>query len=114
KLLSTILKLRIEDNYFLFTSDGEKFSFERILAEGVHKLERFSIRGCQMPHHGSENNHFPAFWKSLVANKDKDAVVSAGSHKGYSHPDFIVVEFFHKSGYNIHATNIINGMKEFQ
>jgi beta-lactamase superfamily II metal-dependent hydrolase len=112
--LSTVFKLTLADKYYLFTSDSEPFTLERILKQGIHKnLQKKSLKIGQMPHHGSEKNHVPDFWDFLTKDKDPDAVVSAGVHLKYNHPNFPVIKSFHENGYRIYATNNVNGMEEY-
>lgn len=112
--LSTIFRLQIGDCYFLFTSDAEKMAFHTILNRGEYTFKGHKYVLCQLPHHGSENNHLPEFWKSIEIEKElSHATISAGQHKSYDHPAFEVVKHFHDIGYVVNCTNIVNGMTEY-
>lgn len=112
--LSTMFKLTVGDHYYLFTADTETFSFQRLLRENTHRnLQLKQLKVGQLPHHGSEKNHFPEFWSSLGKIEKPNAVVSAGPHAKYNHPDFGVLRSFHDGGYQIRGTNIINGMGQY-
>lgn len=112
--LSTMFKLSIDNYYYLFTADSEIFTFERILKQGFHKdLQQFRMRIGQLPHHGAERNHYPEFWKSLNKDECPYAMISAGTHLKYNHPRYPVILSFHEAGYQIHCTNIVNGMKTY-
>ncbi len=112
--LSTIFRLQIGGCYFLFTSDAEKFAFRTILDRGEYSFKDHKYVLCQLPHHGSENNHLPEFWQHIeIENKTSHAAISAGQHKSYDHPSYTVIEHFHKAGYVVNCTNIVNGMTEF-
>ncbi len=112
--LSTMFKLSIDDYYYLFTADSEICTFERIIKENTHPdLQQHSMRIGQLPHHGAENNHHPAFWETLKKEESPFAIISAGVHLKYNHPRYPVIESFHSAGYQIHCTNIVNGMKTY-
>jgi beta-lactamase superfamily II metal-dependent hydrolase len=112
--LSTIFRLTIGESNFLFTSDAEIFAFRTIMNRGEYTFDEDRYVLCQLPHHGSENNHYPDFWKTVrFESKQSHAAISAGQHKSYAHPSFAVVEHFDKLGYVVNCTNIVNGMEQF-
>ncbi len=110
-LLSTFLKLSYKEYNFLFTSDTETVSSNRSLKHDPHHLEGVKFHLCQMAHHGSSRNYDPEFWNKIDTFLIQNAVASAGN--GYKHPSFKVLEGFHKNGYKVYCTNIVNGMKDF-
>lgn len=112
-LLSTLFKLRVNDQYVLFTSDVEKLTFDRMRDRHSDKFENITNILSQVPHHGSLNNHEPVFWKGITRGQEPKAIISAGRHKSYNHPDFSVVKDFSEIGYAVDCTNIINGMEAF-
>lgn len=109
--LSTIFKLRLGSSYVLFTSDAEIVSFQRLLTKEYKYFEEKTLQICQVPHHGSRNNHYEKFWENITTAGQKYAVFSSGKNEKYRHPHYEVVDWFHNSGYQIHATNILYGMK---
>lgn len=110
--LSTVFKLKIGNEYMLLTADAENLTFERIEKRGHLKGIEFKV--CQLPHHGSQKNYYEPFWQNIeTAPKDKKAIISAGEHEKYHHPDYEVVKRFHDDGYDVQATNIVNGMAEY-
>ena len=111
--LSTFFKLKIQDQYYLFTSDVEKITFTRIQERNWDIFDNKKIYMSQVPHHGSENNHDETFWNRLDRIKECQAVISSGDHKTYAHPDYSVVESFMKLGYKIYATNLVHGLADF-
>nr|WP_288807960.1 hypothetical protein [uncultured Sphingobacterium sp.] len=112
--LSTIFKLSIGEDYYLFTADSEVFTLDRLVREDSHQdLKEHTMKIGQLPHHGAEKNHHPAFWESLKKDKSPFAIISAGVHMKYNHPRFPVLESFHKAGYQIHCTSIVNGMAQY-
>lgn len=111
--LSTIFKICVGEVGILFTSDAEITALEGIIDRDNTSLTSTSFQLCQLPHHGSVNNHYPAFWNILVTGHLKHAVISAGMHRTYNHPSYEVISAFHEEGYSIHCTNILNGMKQF-
>jgi len=112
--LSTLFKLVIKDRYYLLTSDCEAFTFERLVSENAHEnLLKKKLHLCQLPHHGSSNNHYQLFWDFITKGDQLKAVVSAGDHKTYKHPNLDVLMQFHTNGYQIHSTNIVHGMTDY-
>lgn len=112
-LLSTVIKLQIDDNFILFTSDAECSALLGIINNYSVNFKGTKFHVCQLPHHGSEKNIFEDFWKIVETIDEKHAIISAGQNKKYNHPSYSVIEKFHKNGYQIHCTNIVNGMTEF-
>ncbi|MDN3582084.1 hypothetical protein, partial [Mucilaginibacter flavus] len=112
--LSTIFRLTIGTSNFLFTSDAEVFAFKTLMSRGEYNFSEGDYLLCQLPHHGSENNHFPDFWANVrYTKKVSHAAISAGQHKSYEHPSFTVVKHFNDLGYRVNCTNIVNGMEQF-
>ncbi|UMQ41157.1 hypothetical protein MKS83_17355 [Chryseobacterium sp. Y16C] len=112
-LLSTLFKLKVENKYILFTSDVEKLTFERMRDRHAEIFQDSTNVLCQVPHHGSLNNHEPIFWNSIIRNDSSRAIISAGRHKSYNHPDFSVIRDFTDIGYAVDCTNVINGMETY-
>ena len=111
--LSTVFKMQFSDCSVLFTSDAESSALEGIIEREIDCLEETVFHLCQLPHHGSNNNHYPGFWNLIKTAEVKHAIVSAGEHKSYDHPSIEVIKSFHDDGYLIHCTNIVNGMNEY-
>ncbi len=112
-LLATVIKLKIDDNYILFTSDAESSALSGIIKNYHDEFTGVKFHVCQLPHHGSEKNINKDFWDIVETIDEKHAIISAGQNKKYNHPSFSVIEKFDADGYNIHCTNIVNGMKQF-
>lgn len=112
-LLSTVIKLQIDDNFILFTSDAECSALLGIINNYSAKFKGAKFHVCQLPHHGSEKNNYEEFWQIVETIDDKHAIISAGQNKKYNHPSYSVIEKFNDDGYQIHCTNIVHGMTEF-
>lgn len=112
-LLSTLFKLRVNNQYALFTSDVEKLTFDRMRSRHADKFKDLTNVLSQVPHHGSLNNHEPLFWQGIIRDQEPKAIISAGQHKSYNHPDFSVVKDFSDIGYAVDCTNILNGMETY-
>ncbi len=110
-LLSTVLKLEINGYHFLFTSDAEKSALDGAMARDKEHFEGLRFHVCQMAHHGSKVNHSSGFWNEITNFQIQNAVASAGM--GYKHPSADVVRDFHRRGYKVYCTNIVNGMRAF-
>lgn len=112
--LSTFFKLSVGDTYYLLTSDCESLTFERLVEERSHEnLQLKQLKICQLPHHGSSNNHSPLFWDSITKSDYPNAVISAGTHGTYKHPHMSVLADFGRRGYKIYSTNIVHGMSDY-
>jgi competence protein ComEC len=111
--LSTIFKLCIGEYGVLFTSDAESLALEGLIERELDNLTASTFQICQLPHHGSINNHYPTFWKMLLTTQTRFAIISAGKHRSYNHPSLQVIEAFNGDGYLVHCTNFVNGMQEF-
>ena len=113
--LSTVILLSRNDFNILFTSDVETKALENILDQYQDIFKNNIFHLCQLPHHGSINNHLTKFWEIIRTDGDvgKHVVASAGKHRTYNHPSFDVLRYFDSNGYSIHCTNILNGMKEY-
>lgn len=108
--LCTVLKLFNKETkeFILFTSDAEAKTFKRLKSnETDWKNEGEQIILGQIPHHGSYRNHYSNFWKNLPLSRSRtDLAVSVGEN-GYNHPSQKVIDFFHRSGVKINATNLV-------
>lgn len=112
-LLSTVFKITDGNNLVLLTSDAEKETFERFRATCMEDYFDENLILCQVPHHGSANNHHSDFWRDLKRNKNSPAVISVGENASYHHPDIEVVTSFDEMNYKVHSTNNVNGMNDF-
>ena len=112
-LLSTVFKISRNNHFALFTSDAQKETFTR-LNSSSNQTEYFKSKLIisQIPHHGAKINHYKTFWKNLNYVNQCPAVVSAGVHERYNHPNIKVIRDFYNLDYSIHATNNVNGMEE--
>jgi beta-lactamase superfamily II metal-dependent hydrolase len=106
-LVATIIEVSNQTKSILLTSDAEKHSFKRI--EG--KLSS-TFELVQVPHHGSEKNHYPDFWRSIKKQNTCHSVFSVGSNDGDKLPKKNVVEFFDSTGFYNCSTNTVYGISE--
>ncbi len=111
-LLSTVFQISNKNSYLLLTSDAHKNTFQRLHQRNLNKFDD-NLLLCQIPHHGSSDNHFKPFWVDINPKLNCPSVISAGEHKGYNHPDFNVVKDFDDIGYRIYSTNNVNGIRDF-
>lgn len=112
-LLSTVIKLKIDDNFILFTSDAESSALSGIINNYSAKFGGAKFHVCQLPHHGSEKNINENFWQIVETIDLRHAIISAGHNKKYNHPSYSVIKKFNDNGFQIHCTNIVNGMLQF-
>ena len=112
-LLATVIKLKIDDNYILFTSDAECSALIGIIKNYSKEFAGVKFHVCQLPHHGSEKNDSKEFWEIVETIEARHAIISAGQNKKYNHPSYNVIKKFFDNGFKIHCTNIVNGMAEF-
>lgn len=109
--IATFLKIHTDDILLILTSDCtiETLKFCEQKDDDL-KVKRLHL--AQVPHHGSKHNHYPQFWRKLKRIEKCPAVISSGSGKD-NLPDAEVVEDIHEIGYELYATNFVNGIKEF-
>ena len=111
--LSTLIQIgsRYGPELILLSSDITSYTLERIFGNTVkfNKLKERRLIAAQIPHHGSDKNHFPLFWQNLSDVNQAYFVISVGS--GYGHPNVEVVNFFRNQGNRLHATNYVGGFK---
>lgn len=112
-LLSTVLKITNKDAYILLTSDAEKSTFERLHNTCMDDYLSEKMMLCQIPHHGSFNNHYAPFWTDLKRRSYCPAVVSAGEHNRYNHPEPELVKSFEEMDYHLYATNYMDRSSDF-
>jgi len=108
--IATFLKIHTEEILVILTSDCtiETLKFCERKDEDL-KVKPLHL--AQVPHHGSKYNHYPQFWRNLVPIAQCPAVISSGAGKDKL-PDAEVVEDIHEIGYELYATNFVNGIKE--
>ena len=107
--LSSVLKIYTDSWYLLLTSDAERRTLGRLGIKNANEF-REQLIIAQSPHHGANDNHYPAFWKHRKGNaKDIPIVFSVGSNS-YNHPSQKTVESFQKLDYQIYSTNQVGGL----
>jgi hypothetical protein len=106
--LSTVLFLKLESGFVLFTSDCEKSALHRI-DKNEREILNDKLLLAQCPHHGAQKNHNGTFWKKLQRVDDTPIVFSVGNNT-YKHPAISVVEYFKKANYKLYATNKVGGL----
>jgi len=79
----------------------------------MHEFFGLKLCMCQIPHHGSRENHQMAFWKAFEYEINCPAIVSAGEHASFRHPHIEVIRDFDDNRFKIHATNFVNGVAAF-
>ena len=96
----------------LLCSDVTSYTLERIFKNDYEFRELQARRpmAIQIPHHGSLNNHYPAFWEGIRDIDKSNVVVSVGNR--YGHPNVVVIDYFKDLVHSIHATNYVGGFKE--
>jgi beta-lactamase superfamily II metal-dependent hydrolase len=106
-LLSTILLLSTSKWQVILTSDAYKDTFAQILEEDTLTLnDDRPVYVLQVPHHGSQTNHYPIFWSKSYVNKTlTNTVISVGNKNKYRHPSNDVVTFFETHTKDVFITN---------
>lgn len=107
--LSTVLKIKIEDNFLLLTSDADKKTLIRIDKKKGAEITSSLLLG-QSPHHGALSNHNNSFWKKRNRNKNTPIVFSVGENH-YNHPSKDAVNFFIEHSYKLYATNMVGALQ---
>jgi len=106
--LSVVLKIEAKDWFILLTADAPRDFFWNVNKKGYKEFnKKFSIG--QVPHHGSKNNYYPAFWKAIQKDEGSFAIFSVGENY-YNHPSSSTVESLQTLKYQIKATNYIGSL----
>lgn len=112
-LLSSILKIYSNKGTFcLLTSDVEIIAFDRI-EDRCPEIFDDKLILCQVPHHGSINNHKISFWEKFDKNENCPAVISVGKDGKNLHPNPKVIKDFAAHGFRVYATNHKNSLADF-
>lgn len=106
-MYATILEIKKNGKSILLTSDADKRYFNK-LENSINN----SVVIAQAPHHGSFRNIHKNFWECIKIDKQQIIVFSVGEDNRYALPDTETVSFFNEKGYEIRATNYVNGLKQ--
>lgn len=112
--MSTIFRVtNLEKNInIILTADAETEALDRLMDRNEEIFETELLLG-QVPHHGSSYNHKIEFWQKFPKKDKSPIVISAGENMKYNHPHKEVVSDFIQNGFQVHATNNVNGMRDF-
>ena len=110
-IYSTVLELVKNKKSILLTSDAPLKSFKSL--ERYYKSKSNIFYLVQIPHHGSNNNHWLSFWRNLKRTEKCPAVFSVGELIRDRLPNTNVVEEIDSEKYTIHSTNIVHGIADF-
>lgn len=106
--LSTLIKIKKQNNGILLTSDIEKGTLTRMRKE---KRTPEKIVLFQVPHHGSKKNHNNIFWSLSHRNPNTPAVISVGNNK-YNHPSEQVINSLKGLQYSVFRTDQTSTISE--
>ena len=101
-LLSTFITVGTEDWHVLLTSDIERQALKGI-GRGPLKGDEPQLVLGQVPHHGSSDNHYSAFWRSRHYKNDTPLGISAGPNP-YGHPAPQTIKDLKKLGFSVEIT----------
>jgi len=96
----------------LLCSDVTEYTLRRISDNDMefNQILNKELKAAQIPHHGSDKNHYPIFWDKLNNVGNAHAVISVGN--GYGHPHVRVINYFKEKCQSVHATNYVGGFKD--
>jgi competence protein ComEC len=97
---SLVLRLKYGDRTFLLPGDAEKQAESTMLDENGETALRADV--LKVGHHGSKNSTMPGF---LAAVHPRVAVISAGEHNPYGHPNPELLERLQAAGIRILRTD---------
>lgn len=116
--ISAVTRIRASENIALLTADTTPEVLDRLTDALDIPTEFKRDKGVfQVPHHGADSCHAPAFWQQLRTgseNANDEVVFSCGHHGKHKHPARSVVNFFHHSDFHIHATNLVHSLESVQ
>lgn len=102
--LSTVLRIERNGNYYLLTSDVEKFTLKGLDQRQVVNQNKLSFFAGQIPHHGSIKNYNGTFWKKRRAEGDKPISVISSGPNSYGHPSPKLISELIRIGYDVKVT----------
>lgn len=105
--LSTITKVTNKKNAAILTADTTIKQLRRLTGKILE-----TVSHIQVPHHGSQNNHWPKLWNSLNKKLPCKAIFSVGDEKRDKLPKRVVVEYFDSNGYQVESTDCVYGISE--
>jgi competence protein ComEC len=97
---SLVLRLKYGDRTFLLPGDAEKQAESTMLGENGETALQADV--LKVGHHGSKNSTMPGF---LAAVHPRLAVISAGEHNSYGHPNPELLERLETAGVRILRTD---------
>ena len=101
-LLSTITMVETEEWHVLLTADATKDALKRVGLSELKKENR-PLRLGQVPHHGSVENHYRAFWRNRRHEDGAPLAISVGPNR-YGHPSKKVIRELGGIGYSVKPT----------
>lgn len=117
-LLSTVIKIGLDDSYALLTSDAPAVILEDVVLPEL-ATGKSTIKLAQVPHHGAGvkknkwvTTHSEEFWDQIPVSKGAAAVVSVGPNS-YGHPDPDVVSYFNQDYEKLYATNPVGPLGDY-
>lgn len=108
-LLCTVIKISFSGKHILLTSDATGSTLRRILRKEGKQITSSELVLGQIPHHGSDKNHYKKIWEEQHYKHGTPAIISVGNN-GYGHPARGVINSFVKMSYEIRSTNEIGGL----
>jgi len=101
--ISTVIKIYSNDWYLLLTSDASRDVLQRLGVDKTNQYFNSSLVLGQAPHHGSENNSYPVFWKLRTKANGTPIAISVGANS-YGHPSINVIDSFTKNNFEVFTT----------
>lgn len=110
-LVSSVLMIHSDDWHLLLTSDAEKSTLKRIGLSRLYQDYR-PLRLGQIPHHGSEFNHYKEFWRKRQHSPGTPSPISVGGNP-YGHPsNHVIDEMEDRLDYKVHTTGEVEQVNE--
>ncbi len=100
---SVVTRLECGPHSFLFAADVEREALSRMVRQPLHR----SVQVVKVPHHGATSS-FDQEW--LASLQPEHAIVSAGKHNPYGHPNPTVLESYVEQGIKTFRTDQDGGV----
>lgn len=101
-LVCAVTLIEGEGWQIILTADAMPDTLKRI-GLGPLKRDYTNLLVGQVPHHGSQKNHYRAFWKNRNHKDNTPMVISVGPN-GYGHPAFAVIKDLQSLNFDVHTT----------
>lgn len=111
-LISSVVIIHTDEWYILLTSDAERNTLKRVGSGSLPQDNRPLLLG-QIPHHGAERNHYPAFWRRQERKPGTPAPISVGPNN-YGHPAENTIRGMENLDFDVRTTGRVDKLEKME